>query len=158
MLRKSNGVTLITLVITIIVILILTSIFVATGMNALKEARKSEIQAEIGSLQEAISIRFTSYLKNGESVDLVGISPTSIEKLSDASKCINAIKNSVGINSDKEAKITREIVSHFDEYVKIVTPYEASILGVEPIKEDSIYIVDYYTSAVYGPILTDYLE
>lgn len=154
MVKNNKGITLIALVIMIIIIIILTSIFVATSLRALKETRISEIQEEVHALQQAISIRYTSYVKNGESgnVQLVGASPSS--RWESVDDCINAIKE--GMKSEErtvnESKLTNEITRDYDKYVKVITASEAKSLGVDPFLEDSVYVVDYYTSTAYGPV------
>ena len=55
MIKNNEGISLITLVITIIVIIILTSIFISTGLNSL-----DEVKNEMYNLKQAVVTRFTS--------------------------------------------------------------------------------------------------
>ena len=158
--KNKNGITLISLIFTIIVLLVLTSIFIATSLNALNEAESSEIQAEIHALEEATLERYTSYLKNNQSsnVVLVGISPTT--RWSSAEECVTEILTLVDFSkmtstqdkTDKINKITADITRDYDEYVKLISQSEALRLGVTQFSEDNVYVVDYFNSTVYGPL------
>ena len=151
MLRNNKGITLIALIIMIIVLLILTSIFVATSLDALNETEKSEIQSEMHALEQAVSERYTSYIKNGESsrVELVGLTPI----WPTASECVGAIKVAMKYeDSDRINRVSGEISRDYEKYVKIIDANEAKKLGIDNLNKDYQYVVDYYTSAVYGPI------
>lgn len=155
MLRKNDGITLITLVVMIIIMIILASIFVATGLNALNEVQNSKNQTEIHAIEEAISARFTSYLKNDKNVSLVGSEPI----WSSASECVEKIYQSVdfsGLSSGdielKKTKIRNDITRDYHDYVRMIASGDARILDIEPFSDKSVYVVDYYTSTAYGPI------
>ncbi|MBQ9313414.1 MAG: type II secretion system protein [Clostridia bacterium] len=162
MLKNKNGITLIALVFMIIVILILTSIFIATSLRALNEAKNTEIQSEIRALEDAISERYTSYVKNNKSVNssLIGASPTS--KWSSESDCIEAVLNTIDYSKlseeDKENRINKisgDIARDYKEYVKVISKREANSLGIQQFSQDNVYVVDYYTTTAYGPIKED---
>ena len=148
MLIKNNGVSLIALVFTIIVILMLASVFISTSLRSLEETRKSEIQNEINAIETAAAMRYSSYLKNSNDEILVGVSPSSTSKVNNATNCINVINEYAELNENEKEMIK----NHFDSYIKIITKDVANELGVGQFKNDSIYIVDYCTSSAYGPI------
>lgn len=159
MLKNKSGITLITLVFIIIIIIILTSIFVATSLRALNEARNSEIQSEKHALEGASQNRYVSYIKNDKStnVELIGASPSS--RWNSVTECIEEVLQYVDLSDlpeldqkRKKDKISSDIAAHYDEYIKIITVSDAKRLGVDHFLEDSIYVLDYYTSTAYGPI------
>lgn len=155
MLKNNKGITLITLVIVIIVLVILTSIFVATSLKALNETGSSETQNQIHAIEEAISVRYASYLKSDGNVSLVGSSPT----WSSPSECVDAIMKSMDVTNlsaedvaAKRTRISNEIARDYEKYVKMIGSGDATLLGIEQLSTDNVFVVDYYTSKVYGPI------
>lgn len=153
----NKGITIITLVITIIILIILASIYITTSLNALDETRDAEITSEMHSLEEAILVRYTSYIKNDKNISLIGSPPSS--RWSNSGDCYNEIINYVSYDglsteeaSQKRAKILSDIDRDYDEYVKIITYSDAIRLGLNTFLQDSIYLVDYYTTSVYGPL------
>lgn len=159
MLKNKKGITLVTLVFVIIIILILTSIFIATSLRALNETRNSEIQAEKQALEVAAQERYISYIKNNKNtnVALIGSAPTS--RWSSPNDCLAIALKYVDVSDlseiDKENKIKKissDILAHYEEYVKVITSNDAKRLGIESFLEDSVYILDYYTATAYGPI------
>lgn len=155
MIKSNKGITLITLIIIIIVLIILTSIFVATSLKALDETRDTEIQNEINVLEQAISSRYVSYINsNGQDV-LVGQDPI----WETYSECVEEIYKTIDFNDmepndalAKKSRISREIQRDYDTYVKMVGSGDAALLGIEQFSKDDTFVVDYYTSRVYGPI------
>lgn len=156
MLKENKGISLITLIIMVIVLLILASIFISTGLDALQQTKDSKIQNEIHSLQEAISSRYASFLKNEESVSLLGALPTT--RWSSVEDCWNEIGmlSSVREQSDTtQERIRKEIENDYELYIRIITKMEAKTLGAEPFDEENQYLVDYRTSSVYGPFTNE---
>jgi len=159
MLKNNRGITLITLIYMIIIILILTSIFIATSLNSLEEARNSEIENELHVLEQAINERFVSYIKNDKSlnVQLTGNSPSAnglseTDCVNIAIECTDYTDYSTEDIAKKKQKISDDISRDYDDYVKIISKSEAKALGIEPFSEENIYMVDYYTAKAYGPI------
>lgn len=156
--KKNRGITIITLVITITVILILTSIFIATGIDALNESKKAEIENEIYQLKQAISARYTSYIKNDGDISLLGDSPNN--KWVNADECINTVISVLRFEDDlspedeeaKKQKVRDEILRDYNTYVKIIDSGDKLKLGLENYSDDKVYVVDYFTGSVYGPI------
>ena len=159
MLKNKSGITLVTLIFMVIILLILASIFIAASLKALDETKKTEDQVEIHALEEAILERYASYVTNDKNVNvtLVGTSPST--KWASSTECVEAIvktidfsKVSSGDQESKKAKISREIIRDYDTYVKLISKSEAKNLGVEQFTEGKVYVVNYYTGSVYGPV------
>lgn len=158
MIKNNSGISLITLVITIIVMIILTSIFVSTGLNSLNEAKDSEVKNEIYNLKQAVVTKFTSYQKNDENVTLIGTYAKS--KWPDSSDCIDKVIPTLEYDEEdtpddkiaKAERVSNSIKADYDEYVMIIKSEDMKKLGLDSVSEKNVYIVDYYMGAVYGPI------
>lgn len=148
---KNSGITIITLIITIVVIIILTSIFVASGLESLNEAKITKAENEIKMLKEAVVNRYTSYVKNQNGIALYG---TPVKDKMSSSECVERILDT--LNNDekikKETKITKEIERDYAKFVMLVASGDMARLGLENYDVDNVYIVNYNTSSVYGPI------
>lgn len=155
MLKTNKGITLITLIIIIIVLIILTSIFIATSLKALNETRDTEIQNEIGVLEQAISERFLSYENSNGSSTLIGSNPI----WATPEECAEVICQTIDFSNiapddviAKKTRIAKEIARDYDLYVKMIGSGDAALLGIEQFSKDDTFVVDYYTARVYGPI------
>lgn len=153
--ENKNGITLITLIFIIIILVILTSIFIASSLRALDETRKSEIQNEIKAIEDAIAIRYASYVKNDGNISLVGKAP----EWASYSECADAIIETIDFSKQKEDEaelkknaIRTQIQRDYDKYVKMISSGDAMILGIDTFSSDDVFVVDYYTSKAYGPI------
>lgn len=156
MIKNNEGISLIALVMMIIVILILTAIFVSSGLDSIFEAKSSKNANEIAQLKNAIADRFNSYLKNEDTVTLIG---TPAKTKYSTEQCVNKIISSLDYEKvtqeEKNAdvsKITNNIERDFDTYVMIISSGDMAKLGLENYSKVNNYIVDYYTGMVYGPI------
>ena len=158
MLKNNSGITLTALIFMVIILLILSSVFIATGLSALNDAKDTNIQAEKKALEEAISIRYASYLKNDANVALPGDRTLNI--ISDAEKCVNEVLKYItfdNMTEDQKEQKRQLIIDNITEdynnnFVKVIDASDAKSLGVEPFSADNKYIVDYATSSVFGPI------
>lgn len=158
MTKNNQGISLITLVITIIVMIILTSIFVSTGLSSLNEVKDSEIKNEMYNLKQAVVNRFTSYQKNDGNVTLIGTYAKSVWP--DSDECIDKViptleYDDTDTSEDKIAKaekVSNSIKADYDEYVMIVKSGDMEKLGLDSVSEKNVYVVDYLMGAVYGPI------
>lgn len=156
MIKNNKGINLITLIIMIAVILILTAIFASNGLDSIFEAKNSKNANEIAQLKTAVTNRFNSYLKNEDTVMLIG---QPAKNTYSTNECINKIISSLDFEKtsqeEKDAevsKITNNISRDFSEYVMIIGSGDMAKLGLENYSKTNRYIVNYYTGAVYGPI------
>lgn len=153
---NNKGITIITLIVMIAVIIILTSIFMATGLDSLKEAKNSEIKNEIYQLKQAVVNRYTSYEKNDGNIALIGT--LAKNEWSNFEDCLERVIASLTYDNETieertsgEARIKKEISRDYNKFVMIVNSGDRLRLGLEN-SSDNVYIVNYYTGAVYGPI------
>lgn len=156
MIKNNKGINLITLIIMIAVILILTAIFASNGLDSVFEAKNSKNANEIAQLKTAVTNRFNSYLKNEDTVALIG---KPVKGTYSSGECVNRIISSLDFEKasqeEKNAeinKITNNISRDFNEYVMIIESGDMAKLGLENYSKTNRYIVNYYTGAVYGPI------
>lgn len=154
---RNNGITLITLVIMIVVILILTSVFIATGIDALNESKNSEIANEIYQIEQAIAEKYVSYMKNDGNIALTGSAPSS--KWTTMDECVDAVLLTLDFEdvsfedkTMKVQKINNDFTRDYDKFVKILYSGDMAKLGLENFSDDNVYVVNYYTGSVYGPI------
>lgn len=156
MLKNNKGISLITLILTIIVILILTAIFLSTGLDSIFEAKNSKNANEIAQLKSAVSDRFNSHLKNEDTVTLVGKlaknTYTSDECISKIISTLDFEKSTDEEKNTEKNKISNNISRDYEKYVMIIEAGDMAQLGLENYSKTNRYIVDYYTGMVYGPI------
>lgn len=153
---ENKGITIIALIVMIAVIIILTSIFVATGIDSLNESKKAEIQNEIYQLKQAVVNRYASYEKNDGNISLIGTSATA--KWAEADMCVNDVISTLTFEDETEdekqlkiGRIANEITRDYDKFVKLVDSDDRISLGLENTS-NNLYLVNYYTGSVYGPI------
>ncbi len=156
MIKNNKGINLITLIIMIAIILILTAIFASNGLDSVFEAKNSKNANEIAQLKTAVANRFNSYLKNEDTVSLIG-KPVKSTYTSD--ECVNKIISTLDFEKASQeektaeiTKITNNISRDFNEYIMIIESGDMARLGLENYSKTNRYIVNYYTGAVYGPI------
>ena len=142
----------------VMAIIVLASVFIATGTESLEESKKSAITNEIHQIKEAIVNKYVSYQKNDGNVYLNGVLAKS--KWPNSGDCIDLIVDLItyqeGATFEEKAmkisKISAEIGRDYDKYVKIIHSGDMASLGLENYATDSVYIVNYKTGGVYGPI------
>lgn len=153
---NNKGVTIITLIVTILVILILSSIFISVGLDSLNEAKETEIKNEMYQLKQAVINKYTSYEKNDGKIALVGTS--ALSKWGNKNECIEKVIATLQYEDEsmdeierRKARVSGEIARDYDEFVMLIDSDARVKLGLEN-SSDNVYIVNYYTGSVYGPI------
>lgn len=133
--KNQKGITLISLVITIVVLLILISISTNTGVNNAKESRDSAVKAELQVVQQAAFQKYAKYNLTGDQSILPGNSYSDFTKLNEI---IEQIKEKTGITielKDDDAN---------NYYLLDISSLQA--LGITNTEDE--YIVNYITGEV----------
>ena len=124
--KKDDGISLITLLVTIIVMIIIATITIMSGINSVTESSNVKLEMEIKSLKEAVA--------------------ASIEDITAYLPYIDNMTN---------GEITY-FISQMDEekldYYRVVDSSAASVIGVDGIEKDHFFIVDYGAGNVFGNI------
>lgn len=122
--KNKKGITMISLVITIVVLLILSGIGIGIGSNAIKTSRDSKLTSELVIVQHAVLEQYTKYKTTKDSSYFVG-NKIEISK-------VQTIANEIGIQLvdipsaesnkeyyqlDKAALLDMEILDSEDEYI-----------------------------------------
>ncbi len=81
-LKTQKGITIVSLVITIILLLIISSIGINFGINGINSTKDSKLEAELNMVQHAILEQYTKYKTTKDMVYLVG-NKVSEEQLKD---------------------------------------------------------------------------
>lgn len=81
-LKKQKGITLVSLVITIIILLIISSIGINFGINGINSTKDSKLEAELNMVQHAVLEQYAKYKTTKDTVYLVG-NKVSEEQLKD---------------------------------------------------------------------------
>ncbi len=166
--KNNQGISMITLIITIVVILILSGIAIVVSESGIDMAIDARYQNEKKELQSAVTSRFAGYLRNSQTYPLEGASVEAIfdETLSKEDKktramteIINYLK-SLGRTTAETAEVKSEIeqilgdnINHI-KYTRIIGSTEMLSLGLSNLNSDINYnyIVNYYSADVIGPI------
>lgn len=144
--KQNNGVTMMSLIITILVMIILTTIVLSSGMISMNETANTKKEIEIRNLKDAVATRMINNEKNPEKYPLIG------NTVDDLAGFLNYVDNLP--ESDVE-KITENLTEDSMKYYKIINYQEASKLGVESVAKTHYYIIDYLEGNVYGPVDID---
>lgn len=163
--RDNEGISLITLVVMVVVMIILASIAINVGTDSYENALESKAAAERQQVIAAVSGRFGDYQRNNTASPLVGLvipeaslaTPDDIETY-----CIQMFKNEYGklitddeINNSTQQNLIKKFVSdNFEdmEYTRILIYSDLTELGIEKTNLNALYLVNYYSSDVVGPI------
>lgn len=142
---KNSGISLITVVITVVIMIILAGIAMSNGMDSVEEATDTKIAVEISEIKKAVADRIIE-IETDSTVGMPG------QKVEDIVECAYYIK-------DMEPAELQEFIQSVDseskEYFRIVGSVEAAALGVSSVQADHYFIVDYYSGKVYGTINMD---
>lgn len=166
--KNSKGISMITLIITIVVIIILSSIAIVVSENGIDMALDARYQNERKELSDAVISRFAGYLRNSSTYPLEGASVPAIfdESLSNADKEAQALSQileylktsgsaTAGTDDVKNeiSKILHDNINHI-KYTRIIGSSEMLSLGLSNLTSDInyVYIVNYYSADVIGPI------
>lgn len=133
--RKNKGITLITLVITIVVLLIISGISITGTITGQKETEESVQISELKIIQQAILQRYTKSQLTKEELPGISINITEVQSI------INEINNKTQQNINLKGK----------EY-KRLNKIDLENLGITG-EEDNIYIVNYNTGEVINETL-----
>jgi type II secretory pathway pseudopilin PulG len=128
--KESKGISLVVLIITIIILIILSALLINTGNLGLQRAEEAKIKNEISTIKEAVTKRFTYYIENEIRYPLIG----EIVDINEA-------------NSDFGRDVTDEI-----EYIRKLDSAYTQMLNIERIDSNHIYIVNYNSGEVVGPL------
>lgn len=144
--KNNEGISLIALVVTIIVLVIITTIVIFPGIMGINITQKARIATEKKDISTVAVKRFGQYTRNENLYPLLGDNITQTEAITKIYK----EKLKQDINASREEVV--DMVERDIKYIRIVNNVHAKELGVEEVSEGNIYIVNYYTGDVFGPI------
>ena len=141
--KNNSGISLITLAVMIVVMLILASIVMNSGIESIDEANDTKVAVEIEKLKEAVSKRMTDNARNEAAYPFVG------KKVDDIVGYAYYIEDMS--NGDLQ-KFIATVDEESVDYMRLVDNIDAAKLGVSSVAEDHYFIVDYYNGKVYGTV------
>lgn len=143
MLKRNNGITLITLTITVIVLIILASITTYSGINTIKSSKLTKYKAELEILQAQVDLLYEKYKDTTEEINIgKQITSDNEEKVKKALNTIN-VEDTDGYKIfDKE--VIQELGIEGIEDTFIVNIREREVLSLEPFKYEG---KEYYNLA-----------
>ena len=162
--KNNKGINLVALIIMIIVMIMLAAIAVNVSMDSYNKSLEAKSDAERQQVVNAIAGRFGDYQRNATANPLVGITIPE-ESLITEEATLNFIeqklKNEYGklnseqaVNSAQIEDVKKLISDNFDdmEYTRILIYTNLVELGIENTNKNAVYIVNYYSNDVIGPI------
>lgn len=152
--KNSKGISMVTLIITIIVMLILSSIVFVVSNDGRERANDAKYYNEKKLLQEAAQTRFASHMRNSNSYPLEGTSLKT--SLSDVVLQLETL----GCENVDTAEVKDMITDFLDknqnhaEYNRIISYSDMLALEMTNITYTTsyFYIINYYSLDVIGPI------
>lgn len=140
--KKSSGISLITVVIMVVIMIILAGIAMSSGMESVNEATDTKVSVEISEIKKAVANKMIE-IETDSTVGLPG------QKVDDIVEYIYYVES-------MENEDLQEFLSGIDEetldYYRLLDSISAAALGVSSVQEDHYFIVDYYTGNVYGTV------
>ncbi len=138
--RTENGITLIALAITIIVLMIILSIGTYSGINSLKEAKEDKLLSELGMMQQVILENYTKYLMLKDNTYIIG---TKLE--------YEEVQNVISeINKKSTETVSLKLSGYTSagdaEYYYRLSPEDYALMGLSDMEDT--YIVNYKTGEV----------
>lgn len=133
--KNQKGITLISLVITIVVTLILASVGTYTGVNNIKESRDSAVKTELQFVQQAVLQRYTKYKLTGDKTLLPGNSYTNFTEI-----------NEILAKIKEKTAVTIELKDDDANNYYLLDMNSLQALGITNTEDE--YIVNYTTGEV----------
>lgn len=133
--KNQKGITLISLVITIIILLILASISIYTGTNNVKESRDSAVKTELQFVQQAVLQKYAKYKLTGDKSILPGNPYPDFTKLNEIISQIN-----------EKTKVTIVLKDENANNYYLLDKNSLQALGITNTEDE--YIVNYTTGEV----------
>lgn len=153
--KNAKGISIITLIITIIVMIILASIVYIVSNDGMETADSAKYHNEKKSLQEAMQARFSSYVVNENANPLEGtvLDEWTTETIIEHLKSIDRKEADTSENSEAIRKFVDGNVKHA-EYTRIINYYDMLALEIANVshKTNYSYIVNYHSLDIVGPI------
>lgn len=149
--KKDSGITLIALAVTIIVLLIIASVSVYSGIDSMKDAKENQQISELNMMRQAVVENYTKYLETQD------LNVTQLEKKENADRYLVGIAVAYEEVEEIKNEIDNTIQLKQDNYGTIKSTkqpeyyYRLSAEDLETLKiaqlEDT-YIVNYKTGEV----------
>jgi len=149
----------------IVIMIILAAVAINVSMNSYDQAQQAKIYAERQQVIEAITGRFADYQRNSTANPLLGlrIPEENSATLRDMFDYIDAkLRNEYGklvTNDELENHTQTKQIDKFladnaedMEYTRILIYDDLLGLGLENTTITAVYLVNYYSSDVVGPI------
>lgn len=153
--KNSKGISIITLVITIVVMLILASIVYVVGNDGMETADNAKHYNEKKSLQEAMEARFASFAVNEKMNPLEGtqIEDYTADKIIEHLTSLGRKEANTTENRDEIVKFVEQNVNHA-EYTRIINYDDMLALEIANVsyKTNYSYVVNYHSLDIVGPI------
>ncbi len=141
MLKSKNGITLLSLIVTIILILILAGVGTYTGLNSIKTSEDGKLSTELLMVQHAVLEEYTKY--SATSKVNINSSFVGVKLTDDNINNNNIVKENLKyyLKLDENNKI--ELKDTNIENYYLITKNNAEKLGIAKLKDE--YIVNYTT-------------
>lgn len=139
---RNSGISLITVVVMVVVMIILSGIALTNGMDSVNEATDTKISVEISELKKAVADRMIE-IETKPSIGMPG------QKVDDIVEYIYYVKD---METAQIQEFIRGVDSENVDYYRLVDSVAAAALGVSSVQDDHYFIVDYSTGKVYGTI------
>lgn len=163
--KNNKGISLVALVVMIIIMIILAAVAINITMDAYDESQRAKQKTERQEVIEAVSGRFGDYMRNHTANPLLGliIPEENVATMLDVRNYIDIkLRTDYGklvtedeiLNHTQTKEIEKFIADNFNdmEYTRILLYDDLLELGVENVTIHAVYLVNYYSSDVIGPI------
>lgn len=139
---NNKGITLLSVVIMVVIMIILASVALTGGMDSVKEATDTKVEIEIAEIKKAVADKMIE-IETDSTAGMPG------QKVPDISEYIYYIDN---LENEELTEFLSGLNDERVDYYRLVDSISAAALGVSSVQEDHFFIVDYYTGKVYGTV------
>ncbi len=156
--KNNKGINMIALVVTIIVMIIIASISLNAAIKDRQKAEEAKRLSERNQVEKAVGIRYANHVRNSAHYPIIGASiPEQYTTADEIKEYIVDLftREEVSSNLNEFSDDLDEFINtnlKYMEYTRILRHSDVIGLEIENVTLKSVFIVNYYTGKVLGPI------
>lgn len=160
--KNNEGINLIALILTIIVMIIIAGVAISNVPEAYQKAQQAKELTENSEVKKAITNRYGDYVRNGTAHPLIGdVIPSNfvtteeirtylITLFKSENRSLMGNRDDMTFEEELDAFLARNV--NLMNYTRILRHSDAVNLDIGSISINSVFLVNYFTTDVIGPI------
>lgn len=154
MMKKNNGITLMALIITVVVMTILTGVGFELTYTEIKKVKDSRLQSELGIIKQAVTEQYFKAVTLNKTTQLATEAQDPIwigERVTSDSPILLPVRENLDETDESIAfyeKVNNHVVVYQEDCYYRLSPSDQAGMGITDSKD--VYIVNYGTGEVYN--------